>query len=121
MPKITVSASISPCSSVNVTRTPYRAGDSGPHSAGLRTYSRCRTVAGSPGSKETWERSDATTLPAASRISVTMPTVLIAIESFSTLVATSTTARSLSMSGVVTRTPSVPIRTGPPASSHVSR
>lgn len=41
--------------------------------------------------------------------------------SFSTVTATSTTARSASTSGVVTRTPSSAIRTGSPTISHVSR
>ncbi|MEV4106312.1 hypothetical protein [Nonomuraea sp. NPDC049695] len=65
--------------------------------------------------------SDATTVPTASRISVTSSTVRMSSESFSTVVATSTTARSASMSGVVTWTPSALMRTTPPTSSQVSR
>ncbi|KOU56465.1 hypothetical protein ADK57_42550 [Streptomyces sp. MMG1533] len=93
----------------------------GLHSNGAWTYRRWRTVAGSPGSTVAFETSLATTLPLASRISVTRSTVRIAIESFSTLVAISTTARSPSMSGVVTRTPWGAIRTTSPTSIHVSR
>jgi AcrR family transcriptional regulator len=73
-----------------------------------------RATAGSRGSSVIGAESEATREPAASRISVTSWCVRSSIESFSTVVATSTTARPASMSGLVTRTPSTPMRTTSP-------